>query len=89
MARCSLPARETWKGYDVTVNRSPAPHSSATRRATSGVPSSERLSTITTCWTASSIGGSTQGRLCASFLSRNTQVSPGRSAPSFQGQRTS
>ena len=52
----------------------------------SGVPSSDPLSTSTTCCTASNIGGSTHGRLRASFLTRNTHVSPGVSGPSAHGQ---
>src|SRR5262245_18767768 len=44
------------------------------------------------CCTASNIGGSTHGRLRASFLTRNTHVSPDLRSPSrssFHGQRTS
>ena len=42
----------------VVANGSDAPIEAAASRATSGVPSSERLSTSTTCCTASSIGPS-------------------------------
>ena len=84
-----MPARLTRNGYDASVRRSAAPTDSATCRATSAVPSSDSLSTSTTCCTASNIGGSTHGRLRASFFTRNTQVSPGVSGPSCQAQRTS
>ena len=68
MWRCSSPARETVNGYDVEVNRSVAPRRSTTSRATSGVPSSEPLSTSTTCCTASNIGRQHPGQVACLVL---------------------
>jgi hypothetical protein len=73
-----VPARATAKGYDVTVSRSLRPCRSAVSRATSGVPSSEPLSTSSTKSQARSSGGSTKGSDGASFFTRSTAVEPGR-----------